>query len=90
MRLQTQTSTMPATATAPTVSSVMLSGGALRPWARRREVRRSVVNGRRGRPTTTSTIQPAAGVMLPLTRSSMTLLEMLMTPPTAPLSTSKT
>ena len=37
-----------------------------------------------------SRIQAAAGVMLPLTRSSMTLLETVITPPTAPLSTSKT
>ena len=67
----------------------MPSGGALSPWARRREERSRVVNAKR--PTdTTSTIQPAAGVMLPLTRSSITLLEMVITPPTAPLSTSKT
>ncbi len=89
LRLQIQTSTMPATATAPTVSSVTLSGGALRPWARRREVRTTDTTAYS--PTATiSTIQPATGVMLPLTRSSMVLLETLMTPPTAPLSTSKT
>ena len=67
----------------------MLSGGALSPCVRRRAVRRMEV--RANRPTTTtSRIQPAAGVMLPLTRSSITLFETVMTPPTAPLSTSNT
>ena len=35
-KLQMKTSTMPATATAPTVANVMPSGGALRPCERRR------------------------------------------------------
>ena len=42
-RLQMYTSTTPATATAPTVRSVMLSGGVVSPRARRRDVRRTVV-----------------------------------------------
>ena len=43
-RLQTYTSTTPATPVAPTVRSVMLSGGALNPCARRRAVRRIEVS----------------------------------------------
>ena len=88
-RLQMYTSTMPATATAPMVASVMPSGGALRPCERRRPVVRMEARAKSPTPTT-STIQPATGVMLPLTRSSITPFEMVITPPTAPLSTSKT
>ena len=67
----------------------MLRGGALSPCDRRRAVRNTEVKPKRAT-TTTSRIQPATGVMLPLTRSSTTLLEIEITPPTAPLSTSKT
>ncbi len=41
--LQMKTSTAPATATAPSVRSVMLSGGVVSPWARRRDVRKTVM-----------------------------------------------
>jgi len=64
-------------------------GGALKAFARRRDALRTE-NKPKSPTNTTSRIQPAAGVMLPLTRSSMTLLDTVMTPPTAPLSTSKT
>jgi hypothetical protein len=88
-RLQTQTNPIPATVTAATISKVMLSGGALSPRALRRVVRK--IERSANSPTTaTSRIQLRTGVMLPLTRSSTTLFEMLMTPPTAPLSTSNT
>ena len=67
----------------------MLSGGVVRPWVRRRELRTTVMIAYMTT-STTRRIHPAAGVMVPLTRSSMTLLEIVITPPTAPLSLSKT
>ena len=65
--LHTMTRRAPATPATTMVSTVMLSGGALRPWARRRRLR--VMETSAYSPTaTTRTIQLAATLMLPLTR----------------------
>ena len=88
LRLQTQTTSAPATPTAAIVAIVMLIGGAVSPWDRRRAVRNTLTVPKMANPTAKVT-HPAAGDRLPLTRSVMTLLEIVITPPTAPLSVLK-